>query len=128
MARKRLLLIDDEEDFCALAKKTLETIGEFDIVIATSGKDGIKAAKKERPDLILLDIRMPGTDGFQVLDALKKEKTTMGIPVIMLSALHDEETKCKATQSLDEAYITKPIEAEDLKAKIDEVFKRRGIA
>ena len=128
MSSRRILLIDDEEDFCALVKQTLEMIGGYEIVIATNGKDGVKAAKSEKPDLILLDIRMPGMDGFEVLKVLKHDKQTIGIPVVMLSAFYDEENRLKATQGFDEAFIPKPIDIKSLKETIEGVFKRRGIA
>ena len=78
------------------------------------------------PDLILLDILMPGMDGFEVLEKLKKHEDTMMIPVVMLTAKGDEASKTKATQLYDELYITKPIEATDLKIKIEEVLERTG--
>jgi len=126
MGKKKILVIDDEKDFCILVKKSLEVIGDFDVLAATSGKDGLKIAKKTAPDLILLDVIMPGMDGLEVLEKLKKDKDTLSIPVVMLTAVQKEEAKIKATQSFDEEYITKPIAADVLKEKIEEVFKRRG--
>lgn len=127
MYKKRILLIDDEDDFCKLVKMNLELIGNFEVTTATNGKKGIKLAKKLKPDLILLDILMPGIDGFAVLQRLKEDENTIEIPVVMLTAKGDEVSKTKASELYDEEYITKPIEAPDLKARIEEVFKRRGI-
>lgn len=127
MEKKRILIIDDEDDFCKIVKMNLESVGDFEVDIATTGKKGIVKALKEKPHLILLDIMMPGMDGFQVLEKLKKDYNTMSIPVVMLTAKEDEESKLKATQLYDEAYITKPVEASVLKTKIEEVLKRIGI-
>lgn len=126
MVKKKVLIIDDEGDFALLVKKNLELIGDFEVDMAINGKEGIEKARNKNPDVILLDILMPGLDGFEVLKKLKEDKKTMTIPVLMLTAKGDEESKIKAAQLYDEAYITKPIEASDLKAKIEEVLKREG--
>jgi two-component system copper resistance phosphate regulon response regulator CusR len=126
MERKRILIIDDEEDFCSLVKTGLETRSDFEVSIATNGKDGIDLAKVVKPDLILLDITMPEIDGFQVLERLKKDKVTVSIPVIMLTAREDVEYRRKASQLFNEAYLTKPVEFSTLKATIEDVLRRRG--
>jgi two-component system, OmpR family, alkaline phosphatase synthesis response regulator PhoP len=127
MSKKKILIIDDETDFCKLVKRNLELIGDFEVAIAEDGKRGLASAKKLKPDLILLDIMMPHMDGFKVLEKLKTDMNTIAIPVIMLTAKGDEASKIKAAQLYDEEYITKPIDAPDLKTKIEEVLKRRGI-
>ena len=124
---KKILIIDDEKDLCLLIKKNLEALGDFNVEMATNGKKGIQLAKKVKPDLIILDIIMPGMDGFEVLKNLKSNLKTRAIPVVMLTAKEDEESKVKAAQLYDELYITKPIEASALKTKIEEVLGRRGI-
>lgn len=126
MGKKKALIIDDEVNFCVLLKRNLEILGGLDIYVANDGKSGIKTARKVKPDLIIQDVMMPGMDGFQVLEALKNDSETMAIPVVMLSAKSDEESKLKAAQYYDEEYITKPIGATELKAKIDEILARRG--
>ena len=65
MYKKRILIIDDEKDFCRLVKMNLELMGDFEVDIATNGKRGIFLAKKTKPDLVLLDILMPGMDGLK---------------------------------------------------------------
>jgi two-component system, OmpR family, alkaline phosphatase synthesis response regulator PhoP len=127
MSKRKILIIDDETDFCKLVKRNLELIGDFEVAIAEDGKRGLASAKKLKPDLILLDIMMPHMDGFKVLEKLKTDMNTIAIPVIMLTAKGDEASKIKAAQLYDEEYITKPIDAPDLKTKIEEVLKRRGI-
>jgi DNA-binding response OmpR family regulator len=125
MDRKKILMIDDEEELCSLVKKGLESVGDYEVHTALNGKDGIHLAEKTRPDLILLDLMMPGMDGFQVLDKLKKDRRTMSIPVAVLSVRDDDAAKLKSLELYDELYITKPIGIIELKAKIEEIFKRR---
>lgn len=126
MERRRILIIDDEEDFCSLVKAGLETRSDFEVIMATNGKDGLDLAKMMKPDLILLDITMPEVDGLQVLEKLKKNKATVSIPVIMLTAREGAEYKQKAAQLFDEAYLTKPVEFSLLKTTVEEVLKRMG--
>jgi len=127
MSRKKVLIIDDEKDFCTLAKMHLTAISEFDVHMAFNGQDGFKLAKKIRPDIIVLDLVMPGVDGFEVLEMLKKDCETLEIPVIMLTAREDTVLKKKALELYNEAYLVKPVEVKELKEKIEEIFKLRKI-
>jgi len=122
--KKRILLIDDEEDFCFFTKNNLEKTGEFEVTYTTDPDEGIKIARKGQPDLILLDIRMPRKDGFIVLEELKKDDKTIPIPVIMLTAVAEEHAKIEASRLYSEDYITKPVDMQSLKAQIDKVLKR----
>ena len=119
---KKILIIDDEEDFCYFVKKNLEAISNFEITTATKGKKGIQIARKKKPDLILLDIMMPGIDGLEVLKRLKKNENTQNIPVIMLTAKDEDESKIKALGSFCDDYIVKPVENVVLKGKIHKVL------
>jgi len=126
MVKRTILIIDDEKDFCMMVKKNLELSGKFKVTIETSAKKGLALVKKLMPDVIILDIMMPEMDGFKVLEKLKTSKDTISIPVIMLTAKADEESMLRAARLYNEEYIIKPIEAEDLEAKISDVLKRRG--
>ncbi len=126
MSVKNVLLIDDERFFCELAKMNLEASGRFAVSVAFNGKDGIKMARKIRPDVILLDIIMPKMDGYEVLKALKQDPKTMAVPVIMLSAKSEDSSKVKASEMYSEYYITKPIEADELIGKIEWVLSLAG--
>ncbi len=125
--RKRILIVDDEEDFCSLVKTGLEARDEYKVSMATGGKHGLEIARIERPDLILLDITMPEMDGFTVLERLKKDRHTMSIPVVMLTARDDIEFKQRAAALFDEGYLVKPVEIAVLRTTIQEVLRRRGI-
>ena len=122
-AKKKVLLIDDEKYFCFFVTKNLEHSGEYTVIYATNPDKGIRMAKKGSPDVILLDISMPGKDGFKVLEILKGDEKTLSIPVIMLTALDDEEARLKASSLYNEDYVTKPVSYETLKAKIDKALE-----
>ncbi len=119
---KKILIIDDEEDFCFFVKKNLEAISNYEIITAHKGKKGIQIARKEKPDLILLDIMMPGIDGFEVLKRLKANDKTQDISVIMLTAKDEDESKIKASGLYCEDYLVKPVEKLVLRAKIQKVL------
>ena len=124
MPKKKILLIDDEKNFCFFVKKNLEATGEFVVLCANDPLEGIRFAKRESPDLILLDINMPRKDGFEVLEAIKKNEKTLSIPVIMLTAVEGDDAKIKSSGLYSEDYIVKPISYEKLREKIDTVLAR----
>ena len=87
----KVLIIDDEADFCYFVRKNLMRDGLFDVVFATNGKSGIELAKNERPDIILLDMLMPGMSGDEVASVLKGQAVTATIPILYLTALATDE-------------------------------------
>ena len=128
MARKKakILIIDDEKDFCYFVKTNMELSGKFKVFISTSSWRGILTALWHKPDLILLDIMMPRTDGFEVLKRLKRYDQLMNIPVVMLTARDEDHYKIKAAGLYDEDYIVKPVQVEKLRAKIEITLARFG--
>ncbi|MFH2146226.1 MAG: response regulator [Candidatus Omnitrophota bacterium] len=124
MAKKKILIIDDEASFTKMVKLNLEENRIYDVRIENDGKRSLSAAESFRPDLILLDIMMPKTDGFEVLKTLKNNEKTMNIPVIMLTALSTEQAKLKAVQMYCEDYVSKPISTKELTARMEEVLGR----
>lgn len=113
----RLLIIDDQPDSVALL---LSYFGnkDIDILVALDGKDGLNKAAQGRPDLILLDITMPGMDGFEVCRALKAEGRTADIPVIFLSASTSIEDKLLGFSLGGADYVTKPFSEEEVLARV----------
>ena len=85
--KKRILLVDDEEDYCYFMARNLEATGEFSVIIAHEGKEGISLARKEHPDLILLDIVLPGISGTDAASVLLNDPQTRRIPIIFLTAV-----------------------------------------
>ena len=124
---KKVLIIDDEEDFCKMVKLNLELSKDFKVETAIDGKSGIQTAKKIKPDVIILDLMMPRISGFEVLETLKKDTKTASIPVIMLTAKEDYDSQPGAAQLSKELYLIKPIDAPTLRAKIEEVINKRGV-
>ena len=128
MAKKRVLIIDDEKDFTQMVKLNLEKGGKFEVFIENKSPHALAAAKRYVPDVILLDILMPEMDGFKVLELLKKDYNTISIPVVMLTAVMTDEAKAKSTSLYDEGYIEKPVTAEDLEREIEKVLRIRDSA
>lgn len=125
MSKSLILIIDDDADFSLMVKMNLESMGNFEVIISSSSKEGLVQAQKTKPDLILLDLVMPEIDGFEALKSLKKNPGTKDIPVVMLTVKDDEVSKLKALQLYSEAYITKPIGADELKAVVDKILKKQ---
>ena len=117
--KKRILVIEDEKNISHLLKAILEKRG-FEVLQAFDGKEGIEASKKEKPDLIILDVMMPSMDGFEVAVRLKKLKETGSIPIIMLSSAAQIKDRIRGIESGAAAYITKPFDKNELTAKVDE--------
>jgi len=117
--QKVLLIIDDEEDLASMLSFRLNNVG-FDTIIANSGNNGIELAKKNKPDLILLDLMMPEVDGFEVSKRLKLDSTTKDIPIVVFSALGNKNTKESIEKLGVAGFIEKPFEPELLINKINE--------
>jgi len=118
-----ILIVDDEKDILKSLKDTLA--GEsFTIVTAMTGKDGISTALKEKPDLILLDLRLPDMDGYDVCRELKKSEGTKQIPIIMLSTRSKDTEKVVGLEIGADDYLTKPYNSMELLARIRVALRR----
>jgi two-component system, cell cycle response regulator DivK len=113
----KLLLVEDNELNRDMLARRLEKRG-FQLVIATDGLMGIVMAKREMPDLILMDMSLPGLDGWQASRQLKSDNTTSRIPIIALTAHAMAEDREKAMAAGCDEYETKPVELTSLLAKI----------
>ncbi len=122
-----LLVIDDEPDNLHLAAEILRDQG-LELVSAPDGATGLRLAATLRPDLILLDIRMPGLDGFQVCERLKTDPATRSIPVIFLSALDHYEDKARGFAAGGVDYVTKPCDARELLLRVTNHLRRAQAA
>ena len=116
----KILAIDDKKDNLTTISALLNVlIPDCDVITAQSGPDGLRKAETELPDTILLDIRMPGMDGYEVCNRLKDNEQTKNIPVIMISAIHTEsEDLVRGLDSGADAYLAKPIDEYVLVAQI----------
>ena len=107
MEKKRVLIVDDELDFVKMLQARLQIEG-YEVLSAEDGPKGIQAARKERPDVIILDIMLPGMDGHMVCDMLKKSTLTWSIPVIYLTAKTSQADEFLAIEKGAKYYLTKP--------------------
>ena len=114
---KKILIVDDNPDIVRLLTLRLKTNG-FEVIATEDGETAIKKANQEKPDLILLDIRMPEMDGFQVLAKLKGSLQTKAIPVIMLTAEAKTEVIKRASEAGAIDYAVKPFEIISVLKKI----------
>ena len=124
----RILLIDDDVDFVEATKTILET-KSYQVSVAYNGDEGLKKAREEKPDLILLDVIMPVKDGFSVAEHLKKDTQLSKTPIIMLTAFAQKvsETSLSVSQALTleaEDYLDKPVSPEELLKRVERLLKR----
>jgi len=117
----RILIVDDEVDNRELLQIMLEWRG-FHIQTAASAEEALIRAAAEPPDLMLVDLMLPGIDGCQLTAALKEDERTQGIPVIVLSAMNDSVTRKRALSTGAEAYLTKPIDRSELYEQVQTVL------
>jgi DNA-binding response OmpR family regulator len=122
MVRRKILIVDDEKEFLGVLKETLELRG-FDVAATANAVEaGILLAAK-KPDLILMDVKMPGINGFQACEAIRRNSGTRDIPVIIISALADEEATDRARGLGILDYFVKPVDIERLMARINFILK-----
>jgi len=118
---KKILLVDDEEGFLSVIKEALEIRG-FGVVAAKSAIEAGLALSSKKPDLIIMDIKMPGIDGLQACVALKKNPETANIPIMVVSAI-SEDAQIKRTHKIGISdYFVKPVDIENLVNRIKEVL------
>jgi CheY-like chemotaxis protein len=123
-APRRVLIIHNDPGTVRVLRYFLEK-ENFDVLGCSNGPDGLQKASRERPDLILLDILLPGLDGYQVLGRLKRDEKTSGIPVFVLSVLAQEADILKAIEGGAADYFTKPFSPHIIIAKIRRALRVR---
>ncbi len=123
---KKILVIDDEPLVLEVLKIRLK-MKNYEVITASDGAEGIESAMREKPDLIILDIIMPGLDGYQVCRKLKEDIKTKAIPVIMLTALGQSAEREKGYSSGAYGYIFKPFDDEELLNSIEEALKYKMV-
>jgi two-component system sensor histidine kinase/response regulator len=115
---KKIMAVDDENDVLLVIKTALQGEG-FKVVTASSGPEALEKIPVEQPDLVILDIMMPGMSGFEVLEKLKADGATARIPVIMLTGLSERGKIREALASGTDYYIVKPFEFEELLTRVN---------
>lgn len=121
--KKQILIIEDEPDIQELLSFNLDNNG-YKVYTASNGEKGLEIARKEHPDLILLDLMLPGIHGLDVCRIIKSDQETSGISIIMLTALGQEEDIIKGLETGAEDYVTKPFSLQVLEARIKTVLRR----
>jgi CheY-like chemotaxis protein len=117
----KVLIIDDERDIREIASLSLTRSGEDQVITASSGSEGVRLAREQRPDAILLDLMMPSMDGRATLEALRGEQSTARIPVVLLSAATDDAQDLKPLGAV--GVIPKPFDPLTLSARLRSVLR-----
>ena len=120
-----ILVVDDEPDLVEIVRLRLERDGHT-ILSAPNGQAALSALSRDIPDLVILDIMMPGIDGFEVLSQIKNDPRTAHVPVIMLSAKTDLLSRTKAGNRGVDYYVTKPFQLDALSQIVENVLAERG--
>ena len=123
MARETVLVVDDEEDILELVRYNLEKEG-YSVVPVTTGEDALAAARLKMPDVLVLDLMLPGVDGLEVCRRLKGDPTTRQIPIIMLTAKGSEADIVTGLELGAADYVTKPFSPRVLTARLKAVLRR----
>ena len=119
----RILVVDDEPDITALVAYHLARAG-YRVSTATSGQDALRAAREERPEVVVLDLMLPGVSGYEVLRELRKHKDTADIGIILLTARREEADRIKGLSLGADDYLTKPFSPQELTLRVAAVLRR----
>jgi phosphoserine phosphatase RsbU/P len=123
LSRCRVFLVDDEKSSLDVLVETLQ--GHHQLSVALDGESALKSIAHSPPDLILLDLMMPGLDGYEVCRRLRADPATRELPVIFLSALGEAKSKARGFEAGGTDYITKPFEAVEVKARVRSLLKAK---
>ncbi len=121
---KKILIVDDEMNMRMLLKETLEGFEDngVELLVAENGNDAIESIKTEKPELVILDVMMPGIDGFGVCNIIKHELEMKDVYILMLTADGQEFNKKKGIDVGADAFMTKPFDPDDIFQKVAEVL------
>jgi two-component system phosphate regulon response regulator PhoB len=123
MSKGTILVIDDEKDLIELVRYNLRAEG-FEVLAARDGESGVREALDRRPDLVLIDLMLPGIDGLEVCHRLRADERTSRIPLIMLTAKSSEADRVVGLELGADDYVTKPFSPRELAARVKAVLRR----
>ncbi|MBU3158573.1 response regulator transcription factor [Clostridium frigoris] len=126
MAEEKVLVVDDEEHIRELIKFNLEKNG-YKVICADNGIDAVKLAKEQVPQLMLLDLMLPGMDGLDVCKEIRKDSNMSGMPIIMITAKGEEIDKIIGLELGADDYITKPFSVRELVARVKAILRRTNM-
>jgi CheY-like chemotaxis protein len=113
----RILIVEDSAVIRRLIEVCLRA-ADLEIITRDDGRTGLTAVSSESPDLVVLDIGLPGMDGWEVLDRIRKDPTTKSIPVVVLTAHAEEESRRRANEGGADAFVTKPFQPNDFRSTV----------
>jgi len=122
MASLRLLVIDDDPMLRESLADGLHLLGDFDVIVATDGANGLEQVREYRPDGVIVDVRMPRLDGYQFIRSMRGDPATADIPIIVLSALSKDADRIHGELAGADAYLYKPVELSKLLRIITETL------
>ena len=122
--RENILIVDDEPHLAFLLAEVLAEAG-YDAHTIDNGRDALETVHRDPPDLMLLDVQMPGLDGFEVATRLKADPATASIPIIMLSAMAGRGARVIGLESGAEEYLAKPFDRVELLARVRNLLRLR---
>ena len=123
MARERILLIEDEPDIAEVLQYNLEKEG-YQVDVARRGDTGLEVVRKDNPDLILLDLMLPGIDGLEITRLLKRDPATAHLPIVMLTARGEEVDRIVGLELGADDYISKPFSPREVVLRVKAVLRR----
>jgi DNA-binding response OmpR family regulator len=126
MAKRRILIVEDEQDVAGLIKHAVERTGDADAEVVGSGDAALKSVAERPPDLLLLDLNLPVLDGVEVCRILRSRGETKQLPIIILTARGAEDDKVTGLEIGADDYISKPFSLRELTARIRAVLRRSG--
>ena len=124
MGQKKILIVDDEVDLVETLRFPLEMEG-FNVLVSYNGEDALSQARKEKPDLIILDLMLPKLDGYKVCRLLKFDERYKHIPILMLTAKTQEKDKLLGQETGADEYITKPFDIDELMKRVKSYLDRK---
>ena len=122
---ERILVVDDEPEIVALVAYHLAKAG-YRVSTASNGEDALDAARREHPDLIVLDLMLPGMSGFDILEQLRAEEGTRDVAVLMLTARREEPDRIRGLELGADDYLTKPFSLAELVLRVGAILRRAG--
>ena len=123
MAKTTILVVEDDRDIQELVSYNLMREG-FHVLRALTGEDGLRMAKTHKPNLVILDLMLPGVDGMEVCRRMKKGAETGDIPIVMLTAKTEDADIITGLEIGADDYVTKPFNLDELKARVKAVLRR----
>jgi len=122
---EKVLVVDDDPGIVRLMERFLQREG-YEVITATNGLQALKTAKNEQLELIILDLMLPGVDGFEVCHRLRSEPNTSGVPIVMVSGKAEEKDREAAAEAGADAYLLKSADPSELHQQVKEILSRKS--